>query len=155
LQTALASGDCTELIAFIRRHVTALTDPYEGKPLADDWEKLIETPDAHQYGDFALTKNYVPKDDRGLGGSWEKLQEMLANEANLSSSPILGSLVGTVQAPFDPGKLGSYFQSPGQVVANLARLQSLALHNQSEAINEAIQLLEHAVQSRKGLYVTF
>jgi hypothetical protein len=53
LEAALASGNCRELIDFIERERSNLTDPYEGEPLGDDWEQLMEFKDAHQYGDFA------------------------------------------------------------------------------------------------------
>ncbi len=45
LQAALAAGDCTDLVAFIRQNIGELADPYEGRPLGEDWEKMIESPD--------------------------------------------------------------------------------------------------------------
>ena len=111
LQAALATNDCAELVAFIRRSVASLKDPYEGAPLKEGWQTMIETPDAHQYGDIALTKYYDPADDRGLGSSWEQIQTIVASDPGVHISPILGSVIEKSNAVFDPGKMGSYFQN--------------------------------------------
>lgn len=153
LREDLATNDCKGVIAFIRLNIESLTDPYEGDPLVEDWEDMIETPDAHQYGDFALTKYYALTDDIGLGSSWQAIQELVANDQGIS--PILGSVVGTSGDPFDPGKMGSYFQSNEQVKESLEYLQQLAQQKSSEEMNEAIDLMKQVSQSQKGLYVTF
>jgi hypothetical protein len=107
LENALATGDCDELIAFVRENVASLADPYEGQPLAADWEAMIVAPDPHQCGDFALTKFYDPTDDIRLGPSWAEVQEQIASSGGFTWSPILGRSVGPAENPFDPGKLGS------------------------------------------------
>ena len=81
-------------MSFINANLGDLRDPYEGEPLGADWESLIETGDAHQYGDVALTKYYDPLADIGLGASWERVQELVANDPTLMESPILGSTIG-------------------------------------------------------------
>src|SRR5579859_5274373 len=48
---ALVTGDCAGLVSFINANLDSLRDPYEGEPLGTDWEGMIETQDAHQYGD--------------------------------------------------------------------------------------------------------
>ncbi|TWT29251.1 hypothetical protein [Blastopirellula retiformator] len=153
LQDALATGECSALISFIQQNIESLTDPYEGEPLEDDWEGMIETEDAHQYGDFALTKYYDPTADIGLGSAWESVQEIVPDDRR--SSPILGLIVGSDNDPFDPGKMGSYFQSNGQVSESFGFLQQLAQEHSSEEVNEAVELLQRATQAQKGLYVTF
>ena len=153
LRDALATNECSALISFIRQNIDSLTDPFEGEPLADNWEGMIETEDAHQYGDFALTKYYDPSDDIGLGSVWQTVQEYVP--ADRSISPILGCIVGSSEGPFDPGKMGSYFQNNEQVAESLEFLQQLAQQHCSEEVAEAVNLLERAFQSHKGLYVTF
>src|SRR5256885_898845 len=60
LEHALRSRDYGPLVSFISDNLADLRDPYEGRPLGADWEAMIETHDAHQYGDFSLTKYYDP-----------------------------------------------------------------------------------------------
>ncbi|MCA9014303.1 MAG: hypothetical protein KDA77_03130 [Planctomycetaceae bacterium] len=153
LRNALATNECSALICFIRQNIDSLTDPYEGVPLAEDWEEMIETKDAHQYGDFALTKYYAPTDDIGLGSTWQTVQELIPDDR--SSSPILGSIVGINEAPFDPGKMGSYFQSNRQVAESLEFLRHITQQHSLEEVDKAVNLLKRAFQSKKGLYVTF
>lgn len=155
LHNSLVTGDCNELVQFILLNMEALCDPYEGQPLAEDWETMIEAPDSHQYGDFALTKYYDPADDLGLSSSWECIQKALAEVAEFQVSPILGSVVGPPDAPFDPGKMGAYFQSEGQVQVSLTQVQHLVTQTTADEIWEAVRMLEQASQSAKGLYVTF
>jgi hypothetical protein len=153
LRYALATNDCSALISYIRQNIDSLTDPYQGKPLTDDWEGMIETEDAHQYGDFALTKYYNPTDDIGLGSAWQTIQDFIP--ADRSSSPILGTIIGSIDDPFDPGKIGAYFQSKGQVAENLEFLQQLAQQHSLEELDKAVELFQRASQLHKGLYVTF
>lgn len=110
LEQALANGNVAPLESFINANLRSLRDPYEGLPLGEDWRARIESEDAHQYGDLALTKYYLPTDDIGLGLGWERVQNLIA-AARLAVSPILGTIVGPQANPFDPAKLGSYFQS--------------------------------------------
>ncbi len=155
LEDALLSGDFTGLVSFINANLGDLRDPYEGQPLGADWEAMIETQDSHQYGDFALTKYYNPIADIGLGAAWENLQELIANDPILTESPILGSTIGKKEDPFDPGKMGSYFQSAQQVRQNHRYLLNLAKKEQTEELKRAIQMLNEAVDAKGGLYITF
>ena len=153
LEGALSSADCMSLVRFMEKHLNELADPYEGEPLDDDWESLIEQADVHQYGDFALTKYYDPTADIGLGPAWDEIQEAIHGHPNLTESPILGSVLGPQDQPFNPGKMGSYFQSEEQVKKNRQFL--IALANDSDAFQEAIDMLAQAEEANKGLYVTF
>lgn len=155
LEEALANGNCENLVAFIHENKESLSDPYEGDPLEDDWESMIEVEDAHQYGDFALTRYYSPQDDIGLSSSWNVVQEIVTGIGNVATSPILGSTIGSESDPFDPGKAGSYLQSAEEVRESLAVLRALAETHQSEELSEAVALLQAASESGKGLYVTF
>jgi len=152
LVAALESGDLTGLVSFIGANLSELKDPYEGEPLTADWQKLIETRDAHQLGDFALTKYYDPQDDRGLGSEWQAVQDIIAK--NLKESPILGTAVGPKGNLFDPGKMGSYFQSSAQVRSNIAKLAALSSSN-GKSMTRAMAMLEAAEEAGTGLYVTF
>ena len=155
LEDALAATDCSALIAFIQQHFNVLTDPYEGSPLARDWEEYVEMPDAHQYGDFALTRYYDPANDIGLGSSWEPVQDLIATDPDITTSPILGSVIGPSDRPFDPGKMGAYFQSEAQVEVSFEYVLRLSRQISIAKVNEAVELLKRASRSRKGLYVTF
>jgi hypothetical protein len=139
----------------IEANASQLRDPYEGEPLDPKWEAMIETPDAHQYGDFALTKFYDPSADIGLGVAWTELQEHFGVDSSIAGSPILGETVGPRNDPFDPGKLGSYFQSPAKVRQNYDILAKLVERDRIVHLNEAIQMLRQAMNAGVGLYVTF
>lgn len=150
LEEALASGSPDRLIVFIKANPDNFRDPYEGEPLGEDWEDQIETKDVHQYGDFALTKYYDPSADIGLGRKWEEVQRALESELGTSAA-ILGQPVGTQDRFFDPGKMGSYFQSEDDVRRNLTQLE----HAGRQALEPAVALLRRAAGEGAGLYVTF
>ena len=156
LERALSSHDISGLVAFINANSGQLFDPYEGEPLGEGWEVMIETPDAHQYGDFALTKYYDPTVDIGLGVLWERVQELISNDPTLVESPILGTVVGPGDAPFDPGKMGAYFQSAEQVRRHYHSLMGFQqLFPNDDNLKKAIQMLAQAKNAERGLYVTF
>jgi hypothetical protein len=152
LGEALLSGDLTQLRAFIEQHHRKLTDPYEGEPLDASWESQIESKDAHQYGDFAITKYLDSAEDLGLGADWQAMGEFL--EAHGLPESIL---LGAPFEGFDPGKQGSYFQSPQMVRDNLRRLDELVGRTPALARRVAPlrAMLEAAERRVRGLYVTF
>jgi hypothetical protein len=115
---------------------------------------MIETADPHQYGDFAVTKYYQPSEDIGLGNNWQGIQEMISGDPTLVESPILGTPLGPEGNRFDPGKMGSYFQSPQQVRQNLHYLVRLTKQTNAE-LSEAVEMLRQAADAKEGLYVTF
>jgi len=152
LGEALQTGDLTQLRAFIEQHRSEISDPYEGAALDVDWESQIELKDAHQYGDFAITKYLDPADDIGLGAEWPAIGELL-EENGLPESILLGA----VFEGFDPGKQGSYFQSPQTVRDNLRQLDELVGRKPALADRFALlrAMLEAAASRAMGLYVTF
>jgi hypothetical protein len=155
LEYALLSGDYSGLVSFINANLGDLRDPYEGEPLGADWESMIEGQDSHQYGDFALTKYYNPTADIGLGAAWEDLQQLIASDPHLTESPILGSTIGLMDEPFDPGRMGSYFQRAAHVRQGHRYLLKLARKQPSEDLNRAIKMLQKAADAGMGLYITF
>ena len=150
----LATGNCSELRCFIQDNLEFLSDPYEGEPLNSSWESMIEFPDAHQYGDFALTRYYRPDQDIGLGYYWEVLQEKVAGIVKSGESPILGFTVGPTEVPFDPGKMGTYFQTSSLARDNLRKLEALSA-GQDPVWESAIKMLAAAVNVQRGLMITF
>jgi hypothetical protein len=157
LSRALIENRTDELEKFIDQHRPQLKVPDEGDPLSEDWRDLLESDSPHEYGDFALTKFYEPEEDLGLGLRWEIVQKAVA-AAGLTVSPILGRTVGLANNPFDPGRMGSYFQSAEQVRESrmrLTQLQSAADLGTKEAVSAAIDMLAEVEAPGRGLYVTF
>ena len=153
LEEALRSEDGSAVVEFIAEHVAALKDPYEGEALSLEWEQMLESKDVHRYGDFALTKYYDPTADIGLGYEWEEAQEALA-KLGFDVSLVLGGVVGTKGNPFDPGKLGSYFQSERMVEENRRRLEGRRGMD-SERVARVLEMFALAGDAGNGLYVTF
>jgi hypothetical protein len=154
LESALWTGDFCAMISFIDEYRANLRDPYEGEPLGEDWRNMLEVEDAHQFGDFALTMYYDPRENIGLGGKWERIQDLVAGDGPGSS--ILGSPMGPSKAPFDPGKMGSYFQSANQVREHHAYLlDRVGRVATPDELVPAIAMLAAALDARTGLYVTF
>jgi len=143
LTIALQRNDVTRLLSFVETNRDELVDPYEGEPLTVDWRSMLEVEDAHQVGDFALTKYYDPLLDIGVGDDWLSLREPLRNV-------LLGRTVGPPDNPFDPGKMGSYFQSIDETKAAWALVKRLS--NVPDIVSE---FYRRALSEPKGLYITF
>jgi hypothetical protein len=157
LESALESENVSQLSNYISQNQTYLKDPYEGQPLTNEWESMIESQDPHQYGDFALTKFYNPTEDIGLGYDWENVQAVLSQKLTNVSS-VLGSPIGPASNYFDPGKMGAYFQSPQQVMENQQLLESSFNQGELESsaeLEKMLEMLQAATSEGKGLYVTF
>jgi hypothetical protein len=156
LEIALLTNDITRIEEFIAEHISELKDPYEGEPLDGSWSQMIEVADSHQYGDFALTKYYDPGANIGLGYDWQDVQKRLLLEAPELAPAVLGKPLGTKNCYFDPGKSGSYFQSPDQVQNNIKSLEGLARSRVGDLseLNLLLEMLAKVSQG-KGLYVTF
>lgn len=143
LVQSLEMNDASRLFEFVEANQTDLVDPYEGEPLNDDWRSMLEVEDPHQVGDFALTKYYDPVTDIGIGSEWMSLVDTVRDL-------VLGKPIGPRSNPFDPGKMGSYFQSPEDVAAAYE-----AVKRTSGVSHDAVLFYERALRDPKGLYVTF
>ncbi|UBF30181.1 hypothetical protein K9N68_39270 (plasmid) [Kovacikia minuta CCNUW1] len=157
LEASLTTNNCEDLIGFIKRNITLLKNPNDWIPLTDAWEASVEPKDAHQYGNVALTKFYNPLEDIGLEYSWMDVDDLLQEELFWRKSIILGHPVGSKNNYFDPGKLGSYFQSPERVLENLDVLKDL-LQTKPDlrtSLNQVEVMLQEPARLEKGLYVTF
>lgn len=158
MEAGLQSGSIDQIRAFIHSNKSSLCDPYEGEPLEDDWEDMIEDKDIHQYGDFAITKYYSPQQDKGMGYDWEDLQKIVLTGTGMKHSPILGVPLESDDNIFDPGKMGSYFQDNAQVLESLSairRIEGLLSGSLKDTAIRFRNLLEQAVREDKGIYVTF
>jgi hypothetical protein len=156
LTGALETSDRSGLAAYVELNRECLKDPYEGGPLGEDWEGQLENRDAHEYGDYALTRFYDPAADCGLGYCWNEIDDAVPQEGRLA---LLGSPLGPWHNRFDPGRYGSYFQTPQQVAGSLACVHGLDLrwldeHDQN-FLRRFVGLLEDCVAAGQGLYVTF
>ena len=148
LECALTEDDAAELEAFIDANRERMTDPYEGEPLPTNWRDALENRDVHEYGDYALTRFYDPADDCGIHEAWEEVVGQLPESA---ANALLGFPVGPPERLFDPGRYGSYFQTPDQARDALAIIEPLGVPE----LVRFVELLERCVAQRRGVYVTF
>jgi len=148
LYGALVTGRDAELASFIDRDLTTLTLPWEGKPLAPDWRSVLENGDVHEIADLALTKYYDVDDDCGLQEHWTAVDEGLPAPAR---AHLLGEPFGPPENVFDPGRMGSYFQSPSAA----AESRDVLGRRREPELRPFLTLLEQVVRSGRGLYVTF
>jgi hypothetical protein len=156
LYEALNSGPLEGLERFIETNLDQLKDPYEGRPLDRSWRSLLESKDAHQYGDIAISKFYDPGSDIGLGSDWELVARGLEKDSGLPSVVILGDSFGPTHNRFDPGKMGSYFFSKEAAQDKFSKLRALAKKpSLREILPDAVKMFNLAVASGKGLYTTF
>jgi hypothetical protein len=156
LSRALETGDLTGLVAYVERNRHVLKNPYEGGPLDEDWEELLENRDVHEFGDFALTRFYDPAAEFGLGYCWNEIDDAFPEEGRLA---LLGSPLGPAHNRFDPGRYGSYFQTPRRVEESLALIRCFDLPRLDEHDRGIVErfegLLEECVLRGLGLCVTF
>jgi hypothetical protein len=148
LVVALTTNDTTGLLAFIGQHFAQLKDPYDGDLLSVDWRENLGNRDVQEYGDYALTLFYDPAECSGIGCDWAGLSDELPQHA---ADAMLGFPVGPTENLFDPGRYGSYFQTPGQVQVSLKALQP----NSCPQLARFMELLERCVIKQQGVYVTF
>ncbi len=145
---SLESNDVLPLAHYIKIHYTKLKDPYEGEPLTEIWQEMLEKKDTQEYGDFALTRFYDPAADMGIGEEWMEIDELLSE---FNRGAFLGYSVHSKNNVFDPGHMGSYFQTPVQVSESLLKISELTI----ETTESFQSLLEDAALSGLGVYVTF
>jgi hypothetical protein len=157
LEEALLTENINSLITFIHENLSLLKHPDLGGLLDKNWEKMLVSKDVHEYGDFALTKFYDPEDCIGLSNDWGEIDDLLCYEFGEGSLITLGKILGPKDNYFDPGKMGSYFQSPHQVQENLIWLED-TLEQRPELLEYLISvmnMLKDASKQGKGLYITF
>ena len=156
LERALGAGSPEELIFFVETNLDRCTDPYEGEPLDKTWYEGLEAGDVHEIGDYALTKYYCHSADGGLSKIWTSVDSKLPPTARPA---LLGNPIAVGGTSFDPGRQGSYFQSPELVFASIHALDSRTLHTlneyEAEATAQYLELLNDALRSGHGLYITF
>ncbi|NES98279.1 MAG: hypothetical protein F6K32_24455 [Desertifilum sp. SIO1I2] len=157
LEKALRTNESHELIDFIDKNILSLKDPIEGEALDFDWRKIIHTADISQYGDLALTKYYDPKRNIGVGYDWMLLSDFILEKFTIDDSLLLGMPFGLSENHFNPGLMGSYFQSPEQVQWNAEIIKTLS-KEQLELLPQIVLLKRmflKALALKKGLYITF
>lgn len=146
---ALESNNQGLLLSYIDANIHDLTDPYTGKTLQENWRLQTENrDDIHEFGDFALTRFYDPLADSGVGAAWRKLDNTLPYQCLRA---MLGQTVGPPNLPFDPGRMGSYFQSPACVMQSI---DVLAAVDDSRLV-DYLMLLRSCGSNDFGVYVTF
>jgi hypothetical protein len=148
LVEALRTDETSLLIEYVEAYQGSLRDPYEGEPLCEDWLLMTESWDVHQYGDFALTRFYNPSQDFGIAGDWLEIDALLTKQQR---NALLGFPIGYKDKVFDPGRMGSYFQTPEQVSRSLIALSRLNIPE----VQPFQGLLQACQQENLGLYVTF
>jgi hypothetical protein len=148
LRAALASGDTNALERFLDENVDACSSPDEGEPLVGEWRNSLATGGVQEIADIALTKFYDPSEDSGLRETWAEIESDLTADARRA---LLGSAFEVRGVAFDPGKMGSYFQSPGEVRVSHSVLDALG----SADLAEFVAFLAVVARESKGLYVTF
>ena len=157
LENAIDTDRCQSLENYIAVNLDWLRDPDEGEQLSEGWKKLFDVrADPFQYGDFALTRFYDPTEDIGLGHNWSELDNLLLAELQ-DSSCLRGLPLGKDGNYFDPGKMGSYFQSLSLAIYNISIITGI-IDSQpaySQIIQPAIDMYERVIFVKKGLYITF
>ena len=148
LAAALAANDPAPLLAFVQANLAACKDPYDGQSLPSAWADSLEVGDVQEAADYALTLCYQPAHDFGLGESWQATASSLPEPARAA---LLGKPFGPPHAPFDPGRQGSYFQTPESVQQSIAALA----HQSHPALRAFRAGLAAVAEHGNGLYVTF
>jgi hypothetical protein len=148
LEIGLRDDDSDALGAFVDAHRAACRNPYTGDALEADWRDALESADVQEVADFALAKYYDPADDHGLAGSWMALSERLSTA---QQNALLGELFGPATRRFDPGRQGSFFQTPARVRESLRALSAL---DEAE-MGSFLALLVDAQERGLGVYTTF
>lgn len=154
LVRALVTDDSAELIGFVETHRERLCDPDEHTPLPTDWRVGADLGDVQRLGELALTRFYDPAADDGLWYGWLPHFDALPPPVQRAT---LGETVRGGDRLFDPGRLGSYFQSPFQVLesADLLGASQLNVGEDAGDFNRFALLLDRCAADGFGLYVTF
>ena len=122
--------------------------PLRRRGLPRNWHHLLVKRDVQEVADFALTLYYKPVENFGIGGAWLALSETISEEA---AQAMLGTPLGPLRARFDPGRMGSYFQTPAMVGKSVEMLSRVT----QPAIRSYQELLQQCAAEKLGVYVTF
>ncbi len=155
LYEALESGMTSVLVAYINDHRESVRTPCEGAALEPDWQDSLENNDVQELGDYALTRFYDPCEDLGLGPCWTKAIETIPEAYH---AIVLGGALGPKESPFDPGRQGSYFQTPEQVGVSRVQMElseSGWARLQGAPFEAYKCLLGDCLAKNVGVYVTF
>lgn len=136
-------------LRYIEAHREQIKDPNEGYPIPSNWQTTLLNGDVQELADFALTRFYDPAADGGLGETWLIAEGAIPEQ---DRSALLGTPIGHPDHEFDPGRQGSYFQTPEQVTESLRRLERCGHEIELESY---IQLLQRCSDQGLGVYVTF
>lgn len=147
LEFALQHDDATVLRPFIDANCSRLIDPDAWEPIGANWTTKHKA-DTQSLADIALTKFYDPTNDNGIGHMWPRLGETLSAECQIA---LLGSPIGAGDQQFDPGRMGSYFQTSDVIVQSIAILADCA----DPTLTEYRAFLKSCMANRHGVYVTF
>jgi hypothetical protein len=148
LERSLARNDGLEIRDFITAQWRQLRDPYEGDPLAGNWRDALDCGDIQLIADYAITKYYNPSDEFGLGLHWMRIQSDLPEEGRVA---LLGTPLGPQHRRFDPGRMGSYFQSCSQLHKSVTALDELEV----PTLRQYRESLRSCMRRELGTYVTF
>ena len=156
LEASLADGSTGRLHAFLERNRSALTSPVTGEALREDWTDEVDPDDPASCGAVALTRYYDLTQDVGTGEKWHHLEQALEAVGG-DPGVALGRAIGPEEVPFDPGRMGSYFQSADEVQRHLRLLDYWLSDepNPDESLTLLREMFRRAQEAGKGLYVTF
>jgi len=162
---ALDQQNFSALSSFFDANIGSLFNLYISEPLPSNWleqfnENWNETfgENAIQIcGDIALTKYYNHDSNIGLSYDWMDLTSEWEDIYLPAVDMTLGNAIGPIHNRFNPGKLGSYFQSPEMVAANLRELQDFVASNpeHKKSLSPLESMLEQAAIQNMGIYTTF
>lgn len=149
LSRALVTGDASSLERFVDSNLSSCSSPCGGGRLDRNWRRSLGMAGLQEVADFALTKYYDPTQDQGLHEAWSDIDSVLSMEGKVA---LLGTPFGErADKIFDPGLMGSYFQTPERVRASLATLRGVG----ASELHAYTRFLATVVSAAKGLYVTF
>ena len=146
IEAALRTNDDSSIREFIARHNCC--DPNDGEALGEAWVERSPDCNVQDLADIALTAFYQPANDFGLGDEWRTIGVHFSDEARAA---LLGNPLAAGAIAFDPGLMGSYFQSPEQARRSLRIVEKLEALTQTPFIAG----LRAAAHGERGLYVTF
>ena len=160
LYEALETNISEPLIRFIDENIKILKTPLEGKLLDTSWRSLRSSWTVQNYGDFAITKFYDPKSGIMIGPLWLPIDDFLHTKLGDNTPILFGEPFGPESNYFDPGVMGSYFQSAQEVQTNFLLLHDLThddpgLLEQYDSLDEIIDLFRVSARAKMGLYVRF